>query len=314
MRSSREWQGYWEGREATRWKGPIKNLREKIPTFIQEVFCLEKGINKYKDVIVREPISQVGSEFEFDLGYAEALTLERIPIETVRNDYKSRLFRGREQGYKLVEHHQVLDDMFAELSKHASPARIPDIESLEATMRLSIYGARMHIEFLLPHYKRDSYSLKVTCRNSVDKKFALTINLSLHTDGATEADIPFDGFHHIHTQELDDEAISRFMSNALRNFLYGTWITDEVDFDQFEKLLHKNLTPNQRVLITTIIKPQKGTRKKASILRFLEILSMLFDEGRDIFRNQEQKLTKLAILTKELHELAEETGTQQLFT
>lgn len=314
MRSSREWQGYWEGREATRWKGPIKNLREKIPTFTQEVFRLGKGINKYKDVIVREPIRQVGSEFEFDLGYAEALTLERIPIEAVRNDYKSRLFRGREQGYKLVEHHQVLEDIFTELSKHALPERIPDIETLEATMRLSIYGARMHIEFLLPHYKRDSYSLKVTCRNSVDKKFALTINLSLHADVETETDIPFDGFHHIHTQELDDGAISRFMSNALRNFLYGTWITDEVDFDQFEKILHKNLTSNQRVLITTIIKPQKGTRKKTSILRFLEILSMLFDEGRDIFRNQEQKLTKLAILTKELHELAEETRTRQLFT
>ena len=141
MRSSREWQGYWEGREATRWKGPIKNLRKKIPTFTQGVFGIGKGVNKYKDVIVREPISQVGSEFEFDLGYAEALTLERIPIEAVRNDYKSRLFRGREQGYKLVGHHQVLEDIFAEL-KHASPTRVPDIESLEATMRLSIYGAR----------------------------------------------------------------------------------------------------------------------------------------------------------------------------
>ena len=172
----------------------------------------------------------------------------------------------------------------------------------------------MHIEFLLPHYKRDSYSLKVTCRNSVDKKFALTINLSLHTHSATEAetDIPFDGFHHVHTQELDDGAIRSFMSNALRNFLYGTWITDEVDFDQFEKILHRNLTPNQQVLIAPILKPQ--TQKKASILRYFEILSMLFDEGRDIFRNQEQKLTKLAILTKELRELAEETGTQQLFT
>ncbi len=314
MRSSREWQGYWQGREATRWKGPIKNLRKKIPTFTQEVFHIGKGVNKYKDVIVREPIRQIGNEFEFDLGYAEALTLERIPIEAVRNDYKSRLFRGREQGYKLVEHHQVLDDIFAELSKHASPTRMPDIESLEATMRLSIYGARMHIEFLLPHYKRNSYILKVTCRNSVDKKFALTINLFLHTDSATEAetDIPFDGFHHVHTQELDDGAIRHFMSNALRNFLYGTWGTDEVDFDQFEKILHKNLTPNQRVLIPNILGPR--TQKKASILSFLEILAMLFDEGRDIFRNQEQKLTKLAILTKELRELAEETGTQQLFT
>ena len=314
MRSSREWQGYWQGREATQWKGTIKNLRKKIPTFTQEVFRIGKGVNKYKDVIVREPMSQAGVEFEFDLGYAEALTLERIPVEAVRNDYKSRLFRGREQGYKLVEHHQVLDDIFTELRKHASPTRRPDIESLVATLRLSIYGARMHIEFLLPHYKRDSYILKVTCRNSVDKKFALTINLSLCTNSTTEAEtvIPFDGFYHIHTQELKDGAIKHFMSNALHNFLYGTWRTDEVDFDQFEKILHKNLTPNQRALIIGVLGPEP--EKRASVLRFLEILALLFDEGRDIFRNQEQKLTKLAILTKELRELAEETRTQQLFT
>ena len=27
-------------------------------------------------------------------------------------------------------------------------------------MNLSIYGARMYIEFLVPHYKKDSYILK----------------------------------------------------------------------------------------------------------------------------------------------------------
>lgn len=277
MRSSREWQGYWQGREATQWKGSIKNLREKIPTFTQEKFLMGKGVNKYKDVIVREPISQVEREFEFDLGYAEALTLERIPIEAVRNDYKSRLFREREQGYKLVEHHQVLDDIFTELRTYDSPTRIPDIESLVATMRLSIYGARMHIEFLLPHYKRDSYILKVTCRNSVDKKFALTINLSLHTDGATEAEtgIPFDGFYHVHTQELDDGAIRHFMSNALRNFLYGTWLTDEVDFDRFEKIIHKNLTPNQRELIASILGPRREKKRAYYVsLKYLLCFSM----------------------------------------
>ena len=31
MENSRQWQGNWEGREATLWTGSIKNLRQKIP-------------------------------------------------------------------------------------------------------------------------------------------------------------------------------------------------------------------------------------------------------------------------------------------
>jgi hypothetical protein len=59
MEGTREWQGYWEGRESTRWIDSIKNLRKKIPTFKQEVFCIGAEVNKYKDLIVREPLSQV---------------------------------------------------------------------------------------------------------------------------------------------------------------------------------------------------------------------------------------------------------------
>ena len=54
--------------------------------------------------------------------------------------------------------------------------------------------------------------------------------------------------------------------------------------------------------------------ERVNVLRFLEILSMLFEEGKDIFRNQERKLTKLAILTGELRKLTEEFETQQRFT
>ena len=50
-----EWQGNWEGRESTQWRDSIGNLRKKIPTFTQEVFCIGAEVNKYKDLIVREP-------------------------------------------------------------------------------------------------------------------------------------------------------------------------------------------------------------------------------------------------------------------
>ena len=46
MKDPREWQGYWEGRESTRWTDSIKNLRKKIPIFTQEVFCIGAEVNK----------------------------------------------------------------------------------------------------------------------------------------------------------------------------------------------------------------------------------------------------------------------------
>ena len=91
MEGTREWQGYWEGRESTRWRNSIKNLRKKIPTFTQEVFCIGAEVNKYKDLIVREPLSEVRGDF----GYAEAITRGRIPIAAVSNNYRGRSFRGR---------------------------------------------------------------------------------------------------------------------------------------------------------------------------------------------------------------------------
>ena len=312
-------QGDSDGRQYTVWSGSIRSLGKKIPVFTQNIFQLGTGINKYKDLIVREPLPDIGTDLGIDsivneVGYVEAATRDRIPIESVRNDYRSHLFRGKMQGYKLVGHHQLLDDVLAELKEHPPLVRIDDIESLEATMYLSIYGARMYIEFLVPRYKRDSYILKVTCRNSVDKKYALTVNLFLHSEEVAQAepDIPFDGFYHIHTRELEDGAIRSFMYNALHNFLYGTWKTDVVDFDDLEKIIRKNLTNKEQQLLLGILDGEKTERM--NVLRFLEILSMLFEEGKDIFRNQERKLTKLAILTGELRKLTDEDETQQLFT
>ena len=59
MSSKRVWQGNWDGRESTIWTGSIRSLRKKIPTFTQNAFRMAKGINKYRDLIVREPIMVV---------------------------------------------------------------------------------------------------------------------------------------------------------------------------------------------------------------------------------------------------------------
>ena len=304
MEGTREWQGNWEGRESTRWRDSIENLRKKIPTFTQEVFCIGAEVNKYKDLIVREPLSEVRGDF----GYVEAITRGRIPIAAVSNNYRGRRFRGRKQGYKLVNHHKFLDDVFKELARFAPGPSASDIELLEATLMLSIYGARMHIEFLVPRYKRNSYTLKVTCRNSVDGKFALIINLFLYPEGGGR-DIPFDGFRHVHTQELGDGAVSAFLSNALNRFLYGTWYTDQVDREIIDRFIDttRHFTGKERQWIQ--VELDKDRQDRINLLRFRKILTMLVDEGRSVFRGEHY--VKFAKLTMELNKLVDEVEAQQ---
>ena len=307
MSSKRVWQDNWEGRESTEWTGSIKSIRAKIPTFTQNIFHIGKGRNKYKDLIVREPVGEVPSEFEYDLGYIEAITRERIPIEAVSNGYRAGLFMGRKQGYKLVEHHTVLDEVLEVLEKYIppEPVRIPDLESLHGTLRLSIYGARMYISIFLPDYKRGDCTLKVHCRNSVDRKYALTIHLSIRPAG-TIMDIPLDGFHHPHTQELKDRAIPDFLYHGFQYFFYGTWQTDEADRDTIEEIIRKSLTHKQGKLVLSRVDAEKQDRVNLS--RFRQILSELFNEGRDIFRSGEHAV-RLANLTRELRKLADEAQT-----
>ena len=299
MEGTHKWQGYWEGRESTRWTDSIKNLRKKIPIFTQEVFCIGAEVNKYKDLIVREPLSEVKGDF----GYAEAITRGRIPIAAVSNNYRGRRFRGRKQGYKLVNHHEFLDDVFKELARFAPGYSVSDIELLEAILMLSIYGARMHIEFLVPLYKRNSYTLKVTCRNSVDGKFALIINLFLHPEGGGR-DIPFDGFRHVHTQELEDGAVRTFLSNALNRFLHGTWYTDRVDRDTINRFINTDRLFNakERKRVQDVL--NNDGLDRVNLLRFREILTMLVDEGRGVFRGEHY--VKFAKLTEELNKLVDE--------
>ena len=306
MNTKRVWQGNWEGRDSTMWTGSIQSLRNKIPNFKQKPFRMAKGINKYRDLIVREPISDVA----VDLGYVEAITRERIPIEAVRNGYKTG---SSLMGYKLFEHQKMLDDVLEVLDEYPQYANVrrpnvrrADLGSLKATLLLSIYGARIYIEFLLPHYKSDGYILKVACRNSVDKKYALTINLSVLPLGGI-GDIPFDGFYHPHTQELIDGAISGFLPKALGYFLHGSWITAEADSKDVEKIIRRELTLIQGQLVLNMLNNEN--QDCVNVLRFRQILSELFNEGKEVFQSSEHAV-RLANLTRALNELADEAETQ----
>ena len=88
MSSKCVWQGRSNGRESTTWTESIRCLRKKIPNFTQIPFSVEKDINKYMDLIVREPISDV----TVGLGYVEATTRERIPVAAVYSRFYNYLY------------------------------------------------------------------------------------------------------------------------------------------------------------------------------------------------------------------------------
>ena len=67
-------QGDLGGRPYTIWTGSIRSLQKKIPHFKQEEFKIEKGINKYMDCIVREPLSDIRA----DMGTYE--TMEEVGL------------------------------------------------------------------------------------------------------------------------------------------------------------------------------------------------------------------------------------------
>ena len=296
----------WHGREATQSTGLIKDLRKKIPHFTCEPFRIKQGVNEYKSLIIRHPLSEVGADLGYagaDLGYDEAKTSEHIPIEAVDT-----------KGYKLVEHHDILEMVLATLDKYALDSGITDIESpkaesLEATLLLSIYGARMFIEFCAHHYKRDPYTLKVSCRNSVDKSMALTINLSLH-HGEDNTDIPFDSFHHNHTKDLSNDAIKGFLSIALEKFLDGSWDTDNASRNDIDELISKHLTPEEQKQVQKELNDEK--QESVNLLQFREILASLTYEGIEQFHEIPRVLGKFAELINEIKKLADDTeGTKK---
>lgn len=108
----REWQGIWHGRESTQWRGILKDLCVKIPDFEVQEFTIGTALNKYKDLIVRKPLSSVF----VDDSYSDSRPDRYIPIEAVSNNYAGGRFMGRKSGYKLIQHRFLLEAFDAAFS------------------------------------------------------------------------------------------------------------------------------------------------------------------------------------------------------
>ena len=146
----------WHGREVKIYNESISELLKKIPEFGMYPFSIEEGIeNEYLYLIARKPYLQ-------DKGH--------MPVAAVS------------KSYGFVEHHEVLDSVLTALANF-----VDNPKSLKAELRISKYGARMWINFLLPNYRfnpGDGYPivLQVNCFNSMDTSIAIRIALSWYRE------------------------------------------------------------------------------------------------------------------------------------
>ena len=207
----------WYGREVQEHYERISNLREHIPHFERWPFSIEDSENEYLDLIAREPHGDG----------------KHIPVAAVSKDYN------------LVEHHEMLETVLTALENH-----VEDPQSLEAELRLSKYGARMWIAFLLPNWKfdpGDGYPvvLQVNCLNSVDKSIAVRIHLSWHRE---KSDTEMQGrmLKRNHDAAFKIEEIEEFLAYQFHRFskeegLYKKWYETKLDWKSVVNWINKTV-------------------------------------------------------------------------
>lgn len=325
----------WLRREFIDSSGPISELRLKIPTFTRSPFRIGAGVNKYLDLIAREPLGEVGVGDE--VNPENSL---RIPVAAVRND-----------NYKLVQHHRVIDSVLNALrvvseSRRTNAAseestlvllgglfgtrkkETTDLESLRADLRLSKYGARMWMSFLVPDYKFDPgderpVTLRVDCLNSVDRSIAVRIRLFLSRE-----DFEFDTFvarfRRNHDQSLGDWEIEEFLKKELSQLSTKEWFNTSVSDDKVDNWIQttvaeqwgKNATARAYQLIKELEGkaaenrksinelgsriPNEPGEKNAFLIRY--VLSLIAQEGKTL----EMQEARLGQFSKMLDELLED--------
>lgn len=249
-----------DGRDWEEWQGSISELRQLIPTFTIQDFRIGSGINKYKCVIVREPYGEVDIGTEMD-----SVQNLRIPIEVVRKQYEGTKWEHftpklSSLGYGLIQHYDLLDRVLETLQTFSEAreentnsttfdtgiahiTKLTDTESVKANLEISTYGERIKISFLIPNYKYDvdgkCYVLNVVCRNSMDKRIAVEVNLYLLPEDAPrdlfekpsfQGNISFKGFYSRHEpDDLKEGEIERQLSDNLSKIANGRWFTKTID-------------------------------------------------------------------------------------
>lgn len=314
----------WRGRPFIAWTAPIRDLQRKIPNFKSSDFHVGEAINKYLNLISRDPLD------EFDLkpdagnfiDESDALNHLRMPVDAVRKEHKGFSRGGQEVlgGYKLIQHHQVLNDVLETLQEFSfrkgqdlsfensrcriTPLRNPN--TLDGKLRRSIYGARMRIEFLVPNYQfypdnEGPFILKVTCENSTDRSIALKVLLTLHRTGSVV--IPISRFKRNHDQGLSDWAIRDFLNCEFSYFSNGTWrrwsvskeeadnLIDELCKKEFKDYANQILSLYEQLIEAieeagSFLRSKKG---ELNVFQFRQVLGSLFEHEFNLLSDLEHE-------------------------
>ena len=209
----------WHGRAVQIHNGSISDLLKKIPEFGRYPFGTDPDFeNEYLDLIARKPHLE-------SRGY--------VPVAAVSKEYG------------FVKHQEVINTVLSALADF-----VEDPHSLKAELRLSKYGARMWINFLLPNYEfnpGDGYPvvLQINCLNSVDKSIAIRIHLSWYRE---KSDTEMQGreLRRYHNRSFKTEEIKEFLAYQFRRFskeesLYKKWYETKLDWNSVVKWLNKTV-------------------------------------------------------------------------
>lgn len=320
-----------DGREWEIWSGSIGELRQLIPTFSIHDFRIGEGINKYKSVIVREPYGGV------DIGAAvDPMKGVRIPIQVVRKRYEGVVWEDFTPknvllGYDLVQHYDLLDRVLETLQIYSERERqvlnqkgimsiahitpLTEPESFAANLEISIYGARMRIEFLVPNFKYTvddgaPYVLKVICRNSMDKRIAVGVHLHLYREDSPY--IPFRGFYSQHKpEELKDGEIERCLDEELIRIAKGDWLTATIEREKVIELIINYFNGKWVEKIIFVLEgSDEADSNRVNLYRFREKLSELIAEVSKSGARDRQEIRVLNLFD-EIDKVSEEEANEK---
>ena len=185
----------WKGRIARAYEGSVEKIREWIPHFtrISGFGLVDEGVNKYLDIIVREPL-------ENDAKYIKDRL--KIPVCTVT------------KWYHLFQHRDVFEGCARALKKI-----IADSEVLKPTLVITEHGERMWCSFTLASFQlKEAYrypmKLEVSALNTVVSGTALDIRLSWH-EPESKARIPYGMLSGYKVNEVNLKKIARKKKTAL---------------------------------------------------------------------------------------------------
>ena len=226
----------WSGRKAQEHVEPIGKIDQWIPFFTRTSgwSLVDEGLNKYLDVIIREPL-------ESDAKYIKDRL--RIPVCTVT------------KRYALFQHQEVFNALVTALKK-----RVPDLDSLKANLCITEYGERMWLRFSLANFQLDEAErypmlLEVNGLNTIVPGTALDIRLSWY-EPESEIRIPYGmltgilsvqgvNFKIPHLRKetgLDSDIFSREINQFLRGHL------ENLSYERERYIRWKSTMPTRRSL------------------------------------------------------------------